>query len=116
MNARTTRSSARRPARKRVIDAARRSLHPPILDPQRRRILVAGRHDVDQPFRQDVAVRAKIERQGGKLLGIDFLDAAPQGRALLGIALELDGIDELIHLAVVEAAGVLPALSLGSGP
>src|SRR5258708_1429925 len=77
MNARTTRSSARRPARKRVIDAARRSLHPPILDPQRRRVLVAGRHDVDQPFRQHVAVRAKVKRQGGELLRIEHLPPPP---------------------------------------
>src|SRR5438552_1012411 len=108
MTARTMRSSARRPARKRVIDAASRSLHAPFLDPQRRWILVAGRYDVDQPFRQDIAIGAKIERQVGKLVGIDLLDAAPQSSALLGIKLELDGIDELIHLGVVEAAGVLP--------
>src|SRR2546428_12104259 len=100
MTARTMRSSARRPARKRVIDAASRSLHAPFLDPQRRRVLVAGRYDVDQPFRQDIAIGAKIERQVGKVGGIELLDAGPQSGALLWVKLEVGGIGELVDLGV----------------
>src|SRR5260370_14952947 len=48
-------------------------------------------------------------------MGVDLLDAAPQGSALPGIEFGLDGIDELIHFGVVEAAGVLAAIAIGGG-
>src|SRR5216684_1594093 len=77
--------STSRMAVKRIIGSR---LRLPIGDRQRRRVLVPGRPDAAQPFRQDEGIRTEKQRQRGKLLGIEVLCLGPQRRALAAIELD----------------------------
>src|SRR5690606_29030694 len=62
----------------------------PLFDPEGRRILMTGRLDALQPFRQDIGVGAEIERQHRQFLDIDALQLVPEGLAFLPVELDLD--------------------------
>src|SRR5216683_2287561 len=81
----------------------------PLLDPQRRRVLVAGGRHALQPSRQHIGIGAEIERQRRQLLGVERLEAVPQRRAAIAVELDLDGVDEPIGLGALEAGIVLAA-------
>src|SRR5581483_3941151 len=98
----TTAASMSRRARNAVMAAGSLG-RAPLLDPQRRRAEMAGGGHSLQPLREDEGLRAEVERQGGQLLGIDLLEAPPQGGAPVPVQLHLDAVDEAVHLRVAEA-------------
>src|SRR5579864_9594728 len=94
ISASTTAISASRVAVNRIISSR---LRRPVGDPQTRRVLVAGRVDSGEPFRQDEGIRAEIERQRRQLARIETLGRGPQGLALAGIELDLERVDQAVH-------------------
>src|SRR5512134_522302 len=85
----------------------------PMLDPERRRILMPGGLDPGQPFRNDEGVGAVIERQNRQLLDVDLLDATPQVAPFPAIELEFHPVDQIVHLLIAEARVILAAESIG---
>src|ERR1051326_5296243 len=96
--------STSRIAVKRIIGSG---LRRPIGDPQGRRVLVTGRTDALQPFRENKAVRAEIERQRGQFGRVEFLYRGPQRLAFCRVELDFERVDQPVHLRVLEAGGVL---------
>src|SRR5579885_1109038 len=117
MMARTRRAWSSRLARWRVM--AGRGGHSwrgaPGIEPEAARVLVAGRLDALEPVRDEEGIGAVEERQRRQLVEIDLLHAAPHGPALAAVELALDGVDQLVHLGILEPGGVLPAPAIGGG-
>src|SRR5262249_38681799 len=82
--------------------------NPPLLGPQARGVLVAGRRDALEPLREDEGLGAEIERQVRRALGVDRLQAVPHLLALAAVELDLDAVDQIVELAVAIVGIVLP--------
>src|SRR5438067_8781394 len=82
-------------------------LRRPVGDPQRRWILVAGRPNSVQPFWQDEGVGAEEQRQRRQLGGIPMLYLGPHHLALFRIELDLECVEQPVHLLVFETRRVV---------
>src|ERR1700732_2563855 len=94
ITARTTSTCRSRARMKRVTrHLSRPGLPPldaPLLDPQRRRVLMAGGRHALEPFRQHIGIGAEKQRQRRQLLGVKRLEAVPQRGAAVAVELDLD--------------------------
>src|SRR5487761_324716 len=124
MIARTTMISKTRRTTKRLIGSTSRtrSLRArlgaaadgvPLIDPERRGILMPGRRHAREPFRQDEGIRLEEQRQRRQLLGIKRLELPPQRRALRPVELGLDCVHQMVGLDVAPADEILPAPTIG---
>src|SRR5579875_1152022 len=86
---------------------------PPGLDPEAARILVAGRLDADEPFRDDEGIDPVEEGDDRQLVEVDLLDAMPERLALVAIELDLHLIDETVHFRIPEPRIILAAPAIG---
>src|SRR6185437_7672552 len=109
MIASTSKVWSRRRRTNRAMSGTRRSADDaPILDPQRRRVLVTGRHHSVQPFRQHIGVGSEEKRQCRKFFGIERFKPMPKSSATVAVELDLDRVDEVVRLGIAEAGEVLP--------
>src|SRR5258708_30124354 len=104
--------SMSRVAVKRIIGGERSLRLAPIGDPQRRRVLVAGRTYSGEPLRQNERIRAEIQRQRRQVGGVESLQGRPLNLAFVEIEFDFEGIDQAVHLRVLVAAQILAGVAV----